>query len=44
MARTGFSEDLLIAVGRWSSKSYLDYVKLGLTHRAMFSREVAKGV
>jgi len=43
MARAGFSESELMAVGRWSSKSYLDYVKLGMTHRAKFSREVSKG-
>ena len=38
MAEIGYSEDEIKAVGRWSSRAYLDYIKLPRTNRA----EIAK--
>ena len=44
MARSGFTEDELMAVGRWSGPSYRHYLSLPLSHRAMFARKIALGV
>ena len=38
MAEIGYSEDEIKAVGRWSSRAYMDYIKLPRTNRA----EIAK--
>ena len=43
MARAGCTEEELMAVGRWSSRAYMDYIKLGITHRAALAMRVARG-
>ena len=43
MARAGCTEEELMAVGRWSSRAYMDYIKLGISHRAALAMRVARG-
>ena len=43
MARNGYTEEELMAVGRWNSKAYLHYVSLPRAHRASFARKIALG-
>ena len=40
MARAGYSEEQLKAVGRWHGPSWKNYVKLPLSHRAQFARNI----
>ena len=41
MARAGHMESELMAVGRWSSSAYKNYMTLPLSHRANIARKIA---
>ena len=40
MAKAGYSEEQLKTVGRWHGPSWKNYVKLPLTHRAQFAKDI----
>ena len=40
MAAIGYSDDDIKAVGRWSSRAFMEYIKLPRTQRAEIARKI----
>ena len=43
MAAIGYSDDDIKAVGRWSSRAFMEYIKLPRTQRAEIARKINRG-
>ena len=43
MAAIGYSDDEIKAVGRWSSRAFMEYIKLPRTQRAEIAQRISRG-